>query len=60
MNDGRKRMKNERWKVHISLISIIVAAVLIGACYYYISEQKQLQNAGGVLVDAGQGAAYGC
>lgn len=53
-------MKNERWKVHICLISIIVAAVLIGACYYYISEQKQLQNAGGVLVDAGQGAAYGC
>lgn len=52
-------MKNERWKVHICLISIIVAAVLIGACYYYISEQKQLQNAGGVLVDVGQGVVYG-
>lgn len=57
---GEKRMKNERWKVHICLISIITAAVLIGACYYYISEQKQLQNAGGVLVDTGQGVSYGC
>lgn len=53
-------MKNERWKVHICLIGIIVAAVLIGVCYYSISEGNQQKNEGGILVDRRQGAEHGC
>lgn len=53
-------MKNERWKVHICLISIIIAAVLIGVCYYSISEGNQQKNEGGILVDKRQVAEHGC
>ena len=53
-------MKNERWKVHICLIGIVVAAVTIGICYYYTSSEKQMENAGDILVEAEQGGRHGC
>lgn len=46
-------MKNERWKVHICLISIIVAAVIIGLCYYHMAQETQI-GTGDVLVRIGQ------
>lgn len=53
-------MENQRWKVHICLISIVLAAIVIGICYYYSLDEKQMKDAGGVLVEIGQGAEYGC
>lgn len=53
-------MKNERWKVHVCLISIVLAAVLIGVCYYYSSDEKHMKDAGGVLVKIGQELEDGC
>lgn len=53
-------MENERWKVHICLISIVLAAIVIGVCYYYASSEKQMEDVGGVLVKIGQEIEHGC
>lgn len=53
-------MRNGRWKMHICLMTIVLAAVLIGVCYYYTMEEKMPDETGGVLVKNELGVNHGC
>ena len=44
-------MEKGRWKVHICLVGIVVAAVVIGVFYYYSSAKQPKEEIGGVLVE---------
>ncbi|MEE1086750.1 MAG: hypothetical protein U0L05_06250 [Schaedlerella sp.] len=46
-------MKDERWKVNVCLITIVLAAVIIGL-FYYSADENQMNETGGVLVNLEQ------
>lgn len=53
MEDGRK-------KIRICLISIVLAAVIIGVCYYYSSGETQKYNTEGTLIRRFQEECHVC
>ncbi|MBU3878687.1 hypothetical protein HGO97_023095 [Faecalicatena sp. AGMB00832] len=53
-------MENGRRKIRICLFSIVLAAVVIGILYYYMSENSQIRSSEGTLVQRPRVESYGC
>lgn len=53
-------MRNGRWKVRVCLMTVVLAAVIIGLFYYYSIERKIPEETGGVLVRKELGMDHGC
>ena len=44
------KMENGRRKISICLVSIVLAAVVIGICYYYSNREKNAYDSEGILI----------
>ena len=52
-------MENEKRKVLLSLLAVILAAVVIGSIYYYQKISMPQDDGEGILIRAVQGVMYG-
>ncbi len=53
-------MENGRRKIRICLFSIVLAAIVIGICYYCGSKEKNAYNSEGILIRQTQGDEHVC